>query len=507
MRWRSSAAPRTRCTCGTRTRSSRSGRSLGLAIAVDRLRRSAGRSSSARSSRASTRPSRAGVIPLAGAAAPRPGALTAPKTYGLGVLLRALLTADLVVVLDPAAFLVARRLLPAHLPSIGRVRRRDQHRAAVAARRGRGRDGPGGPRRGARRQQDRRAACAARLVILVGRGRDGVPLHDLRAARTARRTTSSARSTASRRSPSRTRASSFANVDGVELHAGLWLPADAPSPPAPRPCPRSCSSTAARSSAAASARARPPGRAREGGHRRRSTSSTGSRRRRAGTRRRRDVLCALAWLPNAPELRDGRPARGSSWSASRRAGASRSSPATPPGRTRSPRRARSRARRSSRRACSPSRRRRISRASGTTRRSTTTTGVRFPEAYIGGPPSEFPDRYEAAEPFRLLRADLPPTLILTGEIDRHGPARAGHARSSERIRAAGAECELLVAPFADHGFDGEPNSFGAQLSESIVPAVRLPGAARRRPSRSHLRPDLLVGVRPDSAAARPPRRS
>jgi acetyl esterase/lipase len=95
-------------------------------------------------------------------------------------------------------------------------------------------------------------------------------------------------------------------------------------------------------------------------------------------------------------------------------------------------------------------------------------GSRFPEAYIGGPPSAYPERYEAAEPFRLLRADLPPTLILAGEADRL--VRVEHATSLvAQIRAAGAQCDLVVAPFADHGFEGEPNSFGAQLAEALVP--------------------------------------
>jgi acetyl esterase/lipase len=96
-------------------------------------------------------------------------------------------------------------------------------------------------------------------------------------------------------------------------------------------------------------------------------------------------------------------------------------------------------------------------------------GSRFPEAYIGGPPGHFPDRYEAAEPFHLLRPDLPPTVILAGESDRFVLLQRQSA-VAERIRAAGAEVELLIAPFAGHGFDGEPNSFGAQLTESAVPA-------------------------------------
>jgi acetyl esterase/lipase len=104
-------------------------------------------------------------------------------------------------------------------------------------------------------------------------------------------------------------------------------------------------------------------------------------------------------------------------------------------------------------------------------------GGRFPEAYIGGTPAEFPDRYAAAEPFRLLRPDLPPTVILTGEIDRMVHLERS-TELAERIRAAGAQCELLVAPFAGHGFDGEPNSFGAQLAEAIIPqfVLRVPPA-------------------------------
>jgi acetyl esterase/lipase len=94
-------------------------------------------------------------------------------------------------------------------------------------------------------------------------------------------------------------------------------------------------------------------------------------------------------------------------------------------------------------------------------------GELFPEAYLGGTPDEFPDRYEAAEPFRLLRSDLPPTLILTGSIDRMVLVERV-VSLADQIRAAGSECDLIVAPYAGHGFDGEPNSFGDQLSESVV---------------------------------------
>jgi acetyl esterase/lipase len=96
-------------------------------------------------------------------------------------------------------------------------------------------------------------------------------------------------------------------------------------------------------------------------------------------------------------------------------------------------------------------------------------GLPFPEAYIGGPPSAFPDRYEAASPLRLIRAGLPRTLLLAGATDHLVPV-AGISSLADRLTAAGVECELVVVPFADHGFDGPPDGFGAQLEETIFPS-------------------------------------
>ena len=92
----------------------------------------------------------------------------------------------------------------------------------------------------------------------------------------------------------------------------------------------------------------------------------------------------------------------------------------------------------------------------------------FPEAYIGGTPAEFPDRYERAEPFRLLRPDLPPTFLLTGANDHFVlPHRVTSV--ADRILAAGATVTVVVAPFADHGFDGFPNGYGNQLQRVLLP--------------------------------------
>lgn len=93
----------------------------------------------------------------------------------------------------------------------------------------------------------------------------------------------------------------------------------------------------------------------------------------------------------------------------------------------------------------------------------------FPEPYIGGSPSQYPDRYAAASPFRLMRANLPPTLLLAGERDHL--VRLPRVQSiADALAVAGARYRLLVVPYADHGFDGVPNSYGAQVELGIVRA-------------------------------------
>ena len=96
-------------------------------------------------------------------------------------------------------------------------------------------------------------------------------------------------------------------------------------------------------------------------------------------------------------------------------------------------------------------------------------GLRFPEAYIGGSPAAFPDRYAAASPFRMIRAGLPPTLLIAGEND-HLVLHPRVTAIADALRAASDDVRLLIVPFAEHGFDGLPNGFGAQTELSIVSA-------------------------------------
>jgi acetyl esterase/lipase len=95
-------------------------------------------------------------------------------------------------------------------------------------------------------------------------------------------------------------------------------------------------------------------------------------------------------------------------------------------------------------------------------------GQRFPEAYIGGTPAEFPSRYQLASPFSLIRAGLPPTLVVTGNID-HLVHLGRVTELTDRLQVAGIDCSLIVVPFADHGYDGSANGYGAQVEETILP--------------------------------------
>ena len=95
-------------------------------------------------------------------------------------------------------------------------------------------------------------------------------------------------------------------------------------------------------------------------------------------------------------------------------------------------------------------------------------GVRFPEAYIGGTPSQFPDRYSAASPIGLVRKDVPPTLVLIAANDHLVHPNRSRA-IIDALQQVGAQSELMVVPFADHGFDGAANAFGEQFEETLFP--------------------------------------
>ena len=121
----------------------------------------------------------------------------------------------------------------------------------------------------------------------------------------------------------------------------------------------------------------------------------------------------------------------------------------------------------------------------------------FPELYVGGTPTEFPDRYEAASVERLVRAGLPSTLVITGTNDLL--VRVERVRDLvARLRAAGSPVQLVEVPFADHAFDGPINGFGAQLEETLLPDF-MAGTTSRGIGR---RPRAPTRQRPAAASSR-----
>jgi acetyl esterase/lipase len=67
----------------------------------------------------------------------------------------------------------------------------------------------------------------------------------------------------------------------------------------------------------------------------------------------------------------------------------------------------------------------------------------------------------------LIRADLPPTLLVAAEND-HLVRLERVTTIADRLSAAGANVRLLIIPFVEHGFDGAPNGFGGQLEMRVV---------------------------------------
>jgi acetyl esterase/lipase len=97
-------------------------------------------------------------------------------------------------------------------------------------------------------------------------------------------------------------------------------------------------------------------------------------------------------------------------------------------------------------------------------------GKPFPEAYIGGPPAQYPERYASASPFDAAGPGAPPTLIVAAGND-HLVFLPRVTRLADSLQTSGVETTLIVVPFAEHGFDGHPNGFGVQLLEQVVPML------------------------------------
>jgi acetyl esterase/lipase len=91
------------------------------------------------------------------------------------------------------------------------------------------------------------------------------------------------------------------------------------------------------------------------------------------------------------------------------------------------------------------------------------------ETYLGGTPEAKPDAYALGSATSWVARALPPTLLIHGLADQL--VSPEHARRlAAALGVAGRPVELLLVPFADHGFDRRSGGLGEQLARARIRA-------------------------------------
>ena len=84
-------------------------------------------------------------------------------------------------------------------------------------------------------------------------------------------------------------------------------------------------------------------------------------------------------------------------------------------------------------------------------------------AFLGGTPTEFPDRYYQASPINTIKPDLPASLLIYGRKDHIIQSKYG--RSLDRsLRSHGNRTVFIEIPWADHAFDAVFSGVSNQLA-------------------------------------------
>jgi acetyl esterase/lipase len=91
--------------------------------------------------------------------------------------------------------------------------------------------------------------------------------------------------------------------------------------------------------------------------------------------------------------------------------------------------------------------------------------------YIGGSPTQYPDRYRAVSPASYIgtRTPLPPTITFLGTNDHIVPTDQAR-RLDQALMRAGVEHETYLLPGNDHGFEVNWSGFGAQFARYKIKA-------------------------------------
>ncbi|HEV7500079.1 MAG TPA: alpha/beta hydrolase, partial [Vicinamibacteria bacterium] len=95
------------------------------------------------------------------------------------------------------------------------------------------------------------------------------------------------------------------------------------------------------------------------------------------------------------------------------------------------------------------------------------TGSRALDAYLGGPPADFPEAYRLASPVAWVDRPLPRTLLVHGTADRLVSVE-NERRLARALQAAGRSVEVLELPLADHGFDAHAGGLAEQLARHVL---------------------------------------
>jgi len=87
--------------------------------------------------------------------------------------------------------------------------------------------------------------------------------------------------------------------------------------------------------------------------------------------------------------------------------------------------------------------------------------------YIGGPPSQFPDRYKILSPLTYITGEAPPTITIHGGADRIVPV-AQAAALDKALTEAGVYHETYYLPWVDHNFDLIWNNLPSQIARARI---------------------------------------
>ncbi|WP_306337833.1 alpha/beta hydrolase [Streptomyces sp. KL118A] len=86
---------------------------------------------------------------------------------------------------------------------------------------------------------------------------------------------------------------------------------------------------------------------------------------------------------------------------------------------------------------------------------------------MGGSAATAPARYRLGSPARLVRGDVPPTLLLHGSADRAVPV-AQARELARRLKGAGAPATYVELPWVDHCFDVNWGGWGSQIARAAT---------------------------------------